>query len=78
MSPLLTKLSVIPVLLLWTFANVLIASTMAGVVFLQLIVVDGWSKSASLIASVLTATAVIIYIWIQPKIRSYIQGATKL
>ena len=71
-SKLLRLLLVIPVLAMWMLANVIIASTMAGIVFIQLVAVAGWSKNASLGVAILTAIAVMIYISLQPKIRAYL------
>jgi hypothetical protein len=71
-SKLLQLLAVIPVICMWTLANVIIASTLAGLTFIQLMAVAGWSKQASLGAAILVAVAVFIYIWLQPKIRSFI------
>lgn len=64
-------LRVIPVIVMWTFANVLIASVLAGVTFIQLVAVLGWSKSISLCVAILVAIAVNAYIMLQPKIRNY-------
>jgi hypothetical protein len=71
-SPLTRLLAVIPVICLWVFANVIIASSMAGLTFIQLMAVAGWSKQASEGVAILVATAVMVYIWLQPKIRSFI------
>ena len=71
-SKLLRLLAVVPMLVMWMLANVIISSTMAGLVFVQLFAVAGWSKNASLGMAILTAIAVMLYIWLQPKIRSYI------
>lgn len=71
-SKLSRLLTVIPVICLWTFANVIIASSMAGLTFIQLIAVAGWSKQASEGVAILVATVVMAYIWLQPKIRSFI------
>lgn len=65
-------LAMLPVLLLTVFVNVFIAASTAGVVFLQLID-SGWSKNLSCGVAVLVAIAVLIYIWLQPKIRNYIK-----
>ena len=70
-------LAVIPVIIMLVFANTLIASALAGVVFVQLIAVAGWSKGTSLLAAVLVAVVVHAYIYLQPKIRSYV-GARSL
>lgn len=67
-------LAVIPVIIMLVFANTLIASAIAGVVFIQLVAVIGWSKGASLGAAVLIAVVVHAYIYLQPKIRSYISA----
>ena len=71
-SKLAQLLAIIPVICLWVFANVIIASTLAGITFIQLMAVAGWSKQASEGAAILVAVAVFIYIWMQPKIRSFI------
>lgn len=71
-SKLSRLLAVIPVICLWTFANVIIASTLGGLTFIQLMAVAGWSKAASEGVAILVATAVFAYIWLQPKIRSFI------
>jgi membrane protein YdbS with pleckstrin-like domain len=65
-------LAVIPVIVMITFANVLIASIVSGFVFIQLVAVVGWSKWASLGVAILIAIAVHGYIVLQPKIRNYI------
>lgn len=65
-------LAVIPVIVMVTLANVLIASVMAGVTFIQLVAVAGWSKGVSLGVAILVAIAVHAYIVFQPKIRNYI------
>lgn len=65
-------LAVLPVIILVTFTNVLIASVMAGATFLQLLTVLNWSKSSSLVVAILVAVAVYLYIIFQPKIRNYI------
>lgn len=69
---LLRLLAVIPVIMMMTFANVLIASVMAGVTFIQLVAVVGLSKGTSLGVAILVAIAVHGYIMLQPKIRNYI------
>jgi hypothetical protein len=69
---LLRLLAVIPVIMMMTFANVLIASVMAGVTFIQLVAVVGLSKGTSLGVAILVAIAVHSYIMLQPKIRNYI------
>lgn len=66
-------LQVIPVILLVTLIDVLITSVMAGVTFLQLITVLGWSKGVSLAVAILVAVAVQAYIYFQPKIRNFIK-----
>jgi hypothetical protein len=66
-------LAVIPVIMMITLTNVIIAATMAGVVFIQLISVAGWGKTLSLVIAILVAIAVHLYIFCQPKIRNYIQ-----
>jgi hypothetical protein len=71
-SNLFRLLTVIPVHVMWVLANVIIASTMASIVFIQLVAVAGWSKNASLGVAILTAIAVMVYIWLQPKIRTYL------
>jgi membrane protein YdbS with pleckstrin-like domain len=67
-----SALAVIPVILMVTFVNVLIASVMAGITFIQLVAVAGWSKGVSLGVAILIAIAVHAYIAFQPKIRRYI------
>lgn len=71
-NKLLHLLGVIPVICFWTFANVLIVSTMAGITFIELISVVGWGKQLSLFVAILVAIAVTVYIWFQPKIRTFI------
>jgi hypothetical protein len=70
-------LAVIPVIVMVTFANVLIASVMAGVTFIQLVAVAGWSKGVSLGVAILVAIAVHAYIVFQPKIRNYIDTRSR-
>jgi hypothetical protein len=65
-------LAVIPVIVMVTLVNVLIASVMAGMTFIQLVAVAGWSKGVSLVVAILVAIAVHVYIVLQPKIRNYI------
>jgi len=65
-------LAVIPVIIMVTLINVLIASVMGMMVFLQLMFVGGLSKAPAEILAILVAIAVYLYIWYQPKIRSYI------
>lgn len=65
-------LAVIPVIIMLTLINVLIASVMGMMVFLQLMFVGGLSKAPAEILAILVAIAVYLYIWYQPKIRSYI------
>lgn len=65
-------LAVIPVIVMITFANVLIASIVSGFIFIQLVAVVGWSKGVSLGVAILVAIAVHAYIVFQPKIRNYI------
>jgi len=67
-----TALAVIPVIIMVTLANVLIASVMAGMTFIQLVAVAGWSKNVSLGVAILVAIVVHAYIVFQPKIRKYI------
>jgi ABC-type dipeptide/oligopeptide/nickel transport system permease subunit len=76
-SKLAQALAVIPVILLVTLVNVVIASTLAGITFIQLIAVLGWSKGASLVVAILVAIAVHTYIACQPKIRNYISVRSK-
>lgn len=70
-------LAVIPVIMFITFTNVIIASVMAGVTFIQLVAVLGWSKGLSLVVAILVAAAVHAYIVFQPKIRNYISARSK-
>lgn len=65
-------LAVIPVIIMVTLINVLIASVMGMMVFLQLMFVGGLSKAPAEILAILVAIAAYLYIWYQPKIRSYI------
>ena len=65
-------LAVIPVILLTLVVNVLIATVMGMVTFMQLIWVYGWSKWSATTVAILVAIAVHVYIMLQPKIRSYI------
>lgn len=67
-------LAVIPVIIMLVFANTLIASALAGVVFIQLLAIYGWSKGVSLGAALLIAVVVHAYIYLQPKIRGYISA----
>ena len=67
-------LAVIPVIVMLVFANTFIASAIAGVIFIQLVAVVGWSKGASLGAAVFIAVAVHAYIYLQPKIWGYISA----
>ena len=66
-------LAVIPVILMTTIINVLIASTLGIIVFIQLISVAGWGKFSSSGVALLIAIAVQLYIWFQPNIRNYIR-----
>lgn len=70
-------LDIIPVIIGTTLINVLIAFVMGLVTFLQLIAVAGWSKLPSEVTAVLVAVAVLAYIWLQPKIRSYIDSRSR-
>lgn len=65
-------LAVIPVIIMVALINVLIASVMGMMTFLQLMFVGGLSKAPAEILAILVAIAVYLYIWYQPKIRSYI------
>lgn len=65
-------LAVIPVIIMVTLINVLIASVMGMMTFLQLMFVGGWTKAPAEILAILVAIAVYLYIWYQPKIRRYI------
>ena len=65
-------LAVIPVIIMVTLINVLIASVMGMMTLLQLMFVGGLSKAPAEILAILVAIAVYLYIWYQPKIRSYI------
>jgi hypothetical protein len=65
-------LAVIPVILMTTILNVIIATVMGMVTFMQLIWVYGWSKWSATTVAILVAIAVHVYIMFQPKIRSYI------
>jgi len=71
-NKLLRLLAVIPVIMMMTFANVIIASVMAGLTFIHLTTEVGLSKGVSLGAAILVAIAVHAYIVYQPKIRNYI------
>lgn len=81
MSALTEKLAnlmaVLPVIIFVTFANVLIASVMAGVTFLQLMAVAGWHRGPSLVAAILVAVVVHAYLTLQPTIRNYISARSK-
>lgn len=70
-SSLSRLLAALPAILLMTFMNVFIASSVAGVVLIQLAAAG--HKSIALGASILTA--VIVYTWIafNHKIRAYIK-----
>ena len=70
-------LAVVPVIIMWTLANVLIAFVLAMVVGIQLVAVYGWNKPISLCVAVLVAIAVHLYIWGQPKIRRYISARSQ-
>lgn len=65
-------LAVIPVIIMMTLADVLIASTISISAFLQLTLVYGISKGISLGVAVLVAMAVMAYIRFQPNMRRYI------
>jgi hypothetical protein len=73
-----SALAVIPVIVGVTLINVIIASVMGMVTFLQLLTVAGWSKLASEAVAILVAIAVMGYIWLQPKIRNYISGKEQI
>ena len=65
-------LAAVPVIIMTTFANMLIALIVSAVIFLQLVSVYGWNRVVSLVTAILIAIAVHVYIWFQPKIRDYI------
>ena len=65
-------LAVVPVILMTTIINVVLATVMGMVTFMQLFLVYGWAKKSSLVVAILVAIAVHVYIMFQPKIRSYI------
>lgn len=65
-------LAAIPVILMMTFANVIIATVMGMVTFMQLFMVYGWTKWSSSLVAILIAIAVHVYIRLQPNIRRYI------
>jgi membrane protein YdbS with pleckstrin-like domain len=65
-------LAVVPVILMTTIINVVLATVMGMVTFMQLLLVYGWSRKSSLVVAILVAIAVHVYIVLQPKIRSYI------
>jgi len=71
-NKLLHLLTVIPVIIMWTFANTLISFVMAGVTFLQLISVANWNKTPALIVSIFVAILVHSYLYFQPNIRRFI------
>lgn len=76
-NKLLQLLYVLPIIIAWTFINVLISATIAGVVFIQLLTVAEWNKTSSLIIAVAVAILIHIYLFLQPKIRSIIKEGTK-
>jgi MFS superfamily sulfate permease-like transporter len=65
-------LAAIPVILMTTIANVIIATVMGMVTFMQLFWAYGVSRWPSTIVAVLVAIAVHVYIRLQPNIRNYI------
>lgn len=81
MSALTEKLAnlmmVLPIIIFVTFTNVIIASVLAGVTFLQLMAVAGWHRGPSLVVAILVAIAVHAYITLQPTIRNYISARSK-
>jgi hypothetical protein len=68
----LSAVSVMAVLILMVLTNVALSATAAGVTFIQLLAVAGWSKGHAIVASILVAVAVHAYIYFQPQIRNYI------
>ena len=74
-------MAVLPAILMTTFMNVIITTVIGMVVYMQLTLVYGWSAGkftpASLVA-ILSATAVYLYIWFQPRIRNYISTRSNI
>ena len=64
----------LPIIIMTTLLNVLIASVMGIMTYLQLQFALGWTKLPSEITAVLVAVAVHLYIWMQPKIRNYLNA----
>jgi hypothetical protein len=76
-SKLLQLLYVLPIIIAWTFINVLISSTIGAVVFIQLITVAQWSKTTSSVIAIAIAIFIHVYIFFQPYIRLLINKGTK-
>lgn len=71
-SKLSTLLSVLPAILLLTFANVFISFTSAAVVLIQLIA-NGANKYVALIVAIMVAVSIHLYIAFNHKLRNYIK-----
>lgn len=67
-------LAVVPVILMMVLTNVLIACVISFVVFIQLLTVAGWGKTASMVVAILVAAATHAYIILQPRLNAYIKS----
>lgn len=68
------SIAVLPAIILMTFANVFIATTIAGVAFIQFVSIAGWSPQLSLIVAIFISIVIHLYIFLQPQIRNYIKS----
>ncbi len=65
------------VVLMTTFANVIISFIMGMAIFIQLRFVAELARVPSEMIAVLVAMATYLYIWYQPKIRNYVSTRSK-
>jgi len=70
-------LAVIPVIIMMTLIDVLIASIVSITFFLHLVLVMEISKGVSLGMAILVAIAVLAYIRFQPNMRKYIDTRSR-
>jgi hypothetical protein len=70
-------LAVLPIIIIKTMVDMIIAFALAMMVFMHLVLVAGWDKRVSEGVALLTATVVYLYIWLQPKIRNYISARSQ-
>jgi uncharacterized membrane protein len=74
---LVNLLSVIPVIIFMTLANLIISFVVAFVVFVQLLTVAGWSRNVSMVVGILVAAAIHAYIYAIPGLRNYVNTRSK-